>query len=105
MKRFRNRYLLLSDAALLFALPFLAYSLRFEGFSWTAADSRTAMVFAMVVSLVHCAYGYYASGGPAGVGAAAGRALRTAILSIGVLDVLLTFALWGLVPEVPGMGV
>ncbi|WP_068162488.1 ABC transporter permease [Rhodococcus phenolicus] len=64
-----------------------------------------AMVFAIVVSLVHCAYGYYASGGPAGVGAAAGRALRTAILSIGVLDVLLTFALWGLVPEVPGMGV
>lgn len=64
-----------------------------------------AMVFAMVVSLVHCAYGYYASGGPAGVGAAAGRALRTAILSIGVLDVLMTFALWGLVPEVPGMGV
>lgn len=64
-----------------------------------------AIVFAMVVALVHCTYGYFASGGPAGVGQAAGRALRTAILAIGILDVLLTFALWGLVPEIPGMGV
>ncbi|WP_137726582.1 MlaE family ABC transporter permease [Prescottella subtropica] len=64
-----------------------------------------AIVFAAVVALVHCAYGYFASGGPAGVGQAAGRALRTAILAIGVLDVLMTFALWGLVPTVPGMGV
>ncbi|NLU81701.1 ABC transporter permease [Rhodococcus sp. HNM0569] len=64
-----------------------------------------AVVFSVVVALVHCAYGYYASGGPAGVGQAAGRALRTAILAIGVLDVLMTFALWGLVPTIPGMGV
>ncbi|QNG19648.1 ABC transporter permease [Rhodococcus triatomae] len=64
-----------------------------------------AVVFAIVVALVHCAYGYFASGGPAGVGQAAGRALRTAILAIGILDVLMTFALWGLVPSIPGMGV
>ena len=63
------------------------------------------IVIAVVVALVHCTYGYFASGGPAGVGQAAGRALRTAILAVGVLDVLLTFALWGLVPEIPGMGV
>jgi len=64
-----------------------------------------AVVFAIVVALVHCTYGFFASGGPAGVGQAAGRALRTAILAIGVLDVLMTFALWGLVPQIPGMGV
>lgn len=64
-----------------------------------------AIVFAGVVALVHCSYGYFASGGPAGVGQAAGRALRTAILAIGVLDVLMTFALWGLVPTIPGMGI
>jgi phospholipid/cholesterol/gamma-HCH transport system permease protein len=64
-----------------------------------------AVVFAAVVSLVHCAYGYYASGGPSGVGQAAGRALRTAILAIGILDVLMTFALWGLVPQIPGLGI
>ncbi|CAJ1508634.1 MlaE family ABC transporter permease [[Mycobacterium] burgundiense] len=63
-----------------------------------------AVVFAVVVALVHCTYGYFATGGPEGVGQAAGRALRTAILAIGMLDVLLTFALWGLVPEIPGMG-
>jgi len=63
-----------------------------------------AIVFAIVVALVHCGYGFFASGGPAGVGQAAGRALRTAILAIGVLDVLMTFALWGLVPQIPGMG-
>lgn len=64
-----------------------------------------AVIFAIAVALVHCTYGYFASGGPAGVGQAAGRALRTAILTIGILDVLLTFALWGLVPQIPGMGI
>jgi phospholipid/cholesterol/gamma-HCH transport system permease protein len=53
---------------------------------------------------VHCSYGYHATGGPEGVGRAAGRALRTSILAIGITDVVLTFALWGLVPTVPGVG-
>lgn len=63
-----------------------------------------AVVFAMIVAVVHCSYGFHASGGPEGVGRAAGRALRTSILAIGVTDVVLTFALWGLVPTVPGVG-
>ncbi|MGA9871564.1 MAG: ABC transporter permease [Rhodococcus sp. (in: high G+C Gram-positive bacteria)] len=64
-----------------------------------------AVVFAVIVSLVHCAYGFHASGGPEGVGRAAGRALRTSILAIGITDVFLTFALWGIVPTIPGLGV
>ena len=64
-----------------------------------------AVVFAAVIVLVHCSYGYYATGGPEGVGRAAGRALRTSILAIGFLDIVLTFALWGLVPEVPALGI
>ena len=64
-----------------------------------------AIVFAAVIVLVHCSYGYYATGGPEGVGRAAGRALRTSILAIGFLDIVLTFALWGLVPEVPALGI
>ncbi|NLG48060.1 MAG: ABC transporter permease [Gordonia sp.] len=64
-----------------------------------------AIVFAAIVTLVHCSYGYFASGGPEGVGQAAGRALRTSILAIGIFDVILTFGLWGLVPEIPGMGI
>ncbi|MDV6309503.1 MULTISPECIES: ABC transporter permease [Gordonia] len=64
-----------------------------------------AIVFAGIVALVHCSYGYFASGGPEGVGQAAGRALRTSILAIGIFDVIFTFGLWGLVPEIPGMGI
>ncbi|MEE2030821.1 MlaE family ABC transporter permease [Rhodococcus chondri] len=64
-----------------------------------------AIVFAVIVAIVHCSYGFHASGGPEGVGHAAGRALRTSILAIGVTDVVLTFALWGLVPTIPGVGI
>ena len=53
------------------------------------------LVFAIVVMLVHCYYGYNASGGPAGVGVAVGRAVRTAIVAISVLDFFLSLAIWG----------
>ena len=35
------------------------------------------LVFAVVVILIHCYHGYTATGGPAGVGVAVGRAVRT----------------------------
>ena len=53
------------------------------------------LVFAVVIILVHCFYGYYASGGPAGVGVAVGRAVRTSIVAINVLDFFLSLAIWG----------
>jgi len=46
-----------------------------------------ALILAVVVTLVHCFYGYTATGGPAGVGKAAGRALRTSIVLIMLVDV------------------
>lgn len=61
------------------------------------------MVFAVVVTLVHCYYGYTATGGPEGVGRAAGRALRTSIVFLAFTDVAMTIALWGLKPQVPGL--
>ncbi|MER6990428.1 ABC transporter permease [Saccharopolyspora hirsuta] len=64
-----------------------------------------AVAFAIVVTLVHCAYGYYASGGPEGVGKAAGRALRTSIVTITVADVLLSIAFWGVRPTLPALGI
>lgn len=64
-------------------------------------SATKAIVFAAIVALVHCSYGYFASGGPEGVGQAAGRALRTSILAI----VIFTFGLWGLIPQIPGMGI
>ncbi|TDV52330.1 MlaE family ABC transporter permease [Actinophytocola oryzae] len=53
------------------------------------------MVFSVVVILVHCYYGYTASGGPAGVGVAVGRAVRAAIVVQMLLDFFLSLAIWG----------
>ena len=53
------------------------------------------MVFAFAIILVHCFYGYNASGGPAGVGVAVGNAVRNSIVIFTVLDNLLTLAIWG----------
>lgn len=70
-----------------------------------AASITMALVFAVLVAVIHCSYGYHASGGPEGVGRAAGHALRTSILVIGMSAVVLTFGLFGITPSVPGMGV
>jgi phospholipid/cholesterol/gamma-HCH transport system permease protein len=53
------------------------------------------LIFAVVVILIHCYYGYYASGGPAGVGVAVGLAVRTSIVAITVIDLLASMAIWG----------
>ncbi|WP_132992203.1 MlaE family ABC transporter permease [Gordonia zhaorongruii] len=53
------------------------------------------LIFAFVIILVHCYYGYYASGGPAGVGVAVGHAVRAALVLIAVLDFFLSLAIWG----------
>jgi phospholipid/cholesterol/gamma-HCH transport system permease protein len=53
------------------------------------------IIFAIVVMLIHCYYGYYAKGGPAGVGVAVGRAVRTSIVAINVIDLFLSLAIWG----------
>ncbi len=54
-----------------------------------------ASLFAVVVALIHCYYGYYASGGPAGVGVAVGRAIRLSIVSVVVLNLVLSLIFWG----------
>ncbi|RZQ64733.1 MlaE family ABC transporter permease [Amycolatopsis suaedae] len=53
------------------------------------------LVFSVVVVLTHCYYGYRATGGPAGVGVAVGRAVRTAIVTVALLDFFLSLAIWG----------
>ncbi|RMI30923.1 MlaE family ABC transporter permease [Nocardia stercoris] len=53
------------------------------------------LVFAFVIILIHCYYGFNATGGPAGVGVAVGRAVRTSIVLINVLDFFLSLAIWG----------
>ena len=53
------------------------------------------LVFAVVIILTHCYYGYRASGGPAGVGMAVGRAVRFSIVAINIIDLFLSLAIWG----------
>ncbi len=53
------------------------------------------LLFSIVIILTHCFYGYRASGGPAGVGVAVGRAVRTAIVTISLMDFFLSLAIWG----------
>lgn len=53
------------------------------------------LIFAIVVIMIHCYYGYYASGGPAGVGVAVGLAIRTSIVAVNVVDLLASMAIWG----------
>jgi phospholipid/cholesterol/gamma-HCH transport system permease protein len=54
-----------------------------------------AILFAVVVTLIHCYYGYYATGGPAGVGKAAGRAIRLSIIAVTVLNLVLSLIFYG----------
>jgi phospholipid/cholesterol/gamma-HCH transport system permease protein len=56
-------------------------------------------VYCVAVTLIHCYYGYFASGGPVGVGQASGRAVRASLVTIVVLDFTTTVLLWGLRPE------
>jgi phospholipid/cholesterol/gamma-HCH transport system permease protein len=53
------------------------------------------LVFSVVVIMTHCYYGYRASGGPAGVGVAVGRAVRTAIVTTALLNFFVDLAIWG----------
>jgi phospholipid/cholesterol/gamma-HCH transport system permease protein len=53
------------------------------------------IVFAIMVILIHCHYGYTARGGPAGVGIAVGRSVRLSIVSTAIMDFFLTLVLYG----------
>lgn len=53
------------------------------------------VIFAFFVGLIHCWYGFNASGGPQGVGEATGRAIRASIVVVVLLDMFLTLIFWG----------
>lgn len=53
------------------------------------------VVFAILITAIHCYYGFNTKGGPEGVGRAAGRAIRASVVSIAVSDMLMTVLFWG----------
>ena len=54
-----------------------------------------AVSMATVIMLVHTYYGFTASGGPAGVGEAVGRAVRTSLISAVFVVLFLSLAIYG----------
>lgn len=54
-----------------------------------------AITMAVVVMLVHTYYGFTASGGPAGVGEAVGRAVRTSLVSAVFVTLFVSLAIYG----------
>ncbi|ORC01710.1 ABC transporter permease [Mycobacterium persicum] len=57
------------------------------------------VIIAMMVMVTHCYYGYRASGGPVGVGEAVGRSMRFSLVSIQVVVLLGTLAMYGANPN------
>jgi phospholipid/cholesterol/gamma-HCH transport system permease protein len=53
------------------------------------------VVLIAAVIIIHAYHGFYASGGPEGVGVACGKAIRASLVLIIVIDMILTIAMWG----------
>lgn len=53
------------------------------------------VVFVLLTTFIQCYYGYFASGGPEGVGVAAGHAIRLAIIVIVFANLVMTLVFWG----------
>jgi phospholipid/cholesterol/gamma-HCH transport system permease protein len=54
-----------------------------------------AIFMALAILLVHTFYGFYASGGPAGVGVATGSAVRTSLVVVVSVTLLISLAIYG----------
>ncbi|WP_067857174.1 ABC transporter permease [Nocardia shimofusensis] len=54
------------------------------------------IVFVLLVTCIHAYQGFYATGGPEGVGVASGRAIRASLVAIASADMVLTIAMWGI---------
>ena len=75
------------------------YFVQFLTLGDIGAALLKAIIYCTAVTLIHCYYGFFASGGPVGVGEASGRAIRASLVTIMVLDLSTTIAIWGLQPE------
>jgi phospholipid/cholesterol/gamma-HCH transport system permease protein len=54
-----------------------------------------ATLMALTILLVHTYYGYFAKGGPAGVGVAVGNAVRTSLIIVVSVTLLVSLAVYG----------
>jgi phospholipid/cholesterol/gamma-HCH transport system permease protein len=54
-----------------------------------------AVLMALTVLLIHTYFGYFASGGPSGVGVAVGNAVRTSLIVVVSVTLLVSLAIYG----------
>ena len=66
--------------------------LRPDDVAWSFVQ---AIIIAIIVMLNHCYYGFYASGGPVGVGEAVGRSMRASLIAIVLVVLFASLALYG----------
>ena len=57
--------------------------------------NAVAQLTPMAKALIHTYYGYFASGGPAGVGVAVGNAVRTSLIVVVSITLLTSLAIYG----------
>src|ERR1700752_3211163 len=70
--------------------------LRADDVFWSFVE---AILISVVVMVTHCYYGYYAGGGPVGVGEAVGRSMRFSLVSVQVVALFGALALYGVDPN------
>ena len=86
------------SVTLVFGQPkgtYLHYFQTFISFDDILLSVVKILVFAFAVTLIHCWYGFMASGGAEGVGEATGRAIRASIVVVVLLDMVMTLLFWG----------
>lgn len=76
--------------------PYLHYFTMMLSGKDIAYSVLKCVVFVWLSSTVQCYYGFYATGGPEGVGVAAGHAMRASITVVIMVNMLLTMALWSI---------
>ncbi|MFE9579543.1 ABC transporter permease [Nocardia sp. NPDC006044] len=59
-----------------------------------------AILFVAITTFIQCYYGFFASGGPEGVGVAAGRAIKVCIIAVVFANLFMTLAIWGINPGI-----
>jgi phospholipid/cholesterol/gamma-HCH transport system permease protein len=70
--------------------------LRPEDVFWSFVE---VIIIAAIVMITHCYYGYNASGGPVGVGEAVGRSMRLSLVTVQVVVLFASLALYGVNPN------
>lgn len=86
------------SVTLIFGQPLGTFNHYFETFV-NGRDIALSIVkilaFALTVAMIHCWYGFTATGGAQGVGEATGRAIRATTVAIVVIDMVMTLLFWG----------